>query len=47
MTQEQANEHAIEVAIEAECDKCRAEHLQLAAWLQELQRYIKEREEDA
>lgn len=47
MTLEQAIEHAIEVASEAECDKCRAEHLQLAAWLQELQRYIKEREEDA
>lgn len=40
MTLEQAIEHAIE----AKCDKCRAEHLQLAAWLQELQKYRKERE---
>nr|DAK07304.1 MAG TPA: hypothetical protein [Caudoviricetes sp.] len=44
MTLEQAIEHAVEVASEAKCDKCRAEHLQLVAWLQELQKYRKEKE---
>ena len=44
MTLEQAIEHAIEVASEAKCDKCRSEHLQLVAWLQELQRYREEGE---
>ena len=47
MTLEQAVEHAIEIAGEVECTKCRSEHLQLAAWLQELQKYKKEREEHA
>lgn len=44
MTLEQAIEHAVEVANEASCDKCKSEHLQLAAWLQELQKYREERE---
>lgn len=44
MTLEQAIEHAIEVASEAKCDKCKSRQLQLVAWLQELQRYREERE---
>ncbi len=44
MNLEEAIKHSIEVANEASCDKCRLEHLQLAAWLQELQKYRKERE---
>ena len=43
MTLEEAIKHAFEVANEASCDKCRSRHLQLAAWLQELQKYRKER----
>lgn len=45
MTLEEAIKRAIEIAGETNCDKCRSEHLQLAAWLQELQRYRKEKEE--
>lgn len=43
MTLEEAIKHAIEVANEASCDKCKSEHLQLVAWLQELQQYRKEK----
>ena len=42
MTLEEAIKHALEVAEQAPCDKCREEHLQLVAWLQELQKYRKE-----
>ena len=45
MNLDEAIKHALEVANEASCDKCRSEHLQLVAWLQELQRYRKERED--
>lgn len=41
MSLEEAIKHALEVASEASCDKCKEEHLQLAAWLQELQEYRK------
>lgn len=39
MTLEEAIKHTIEVANETSCAECRAEHLQLVAWLQELQEY--------
>ena len=42
MTLEEAIKHVIEIAGETNCDKCRSEHLQIVAWLQELQRYRKE-----
>lgn len=43
MSLEEAIKHALEVASEASCDKCKSEHLQLAAWLQELQVLRKEK----
>lgn len=40
MTLEEAIDHALKVAGEADaCSRCKSEHLQIAAWLQELQRY--------
>ena len=45
MNLEEAIKHTLEVASEADCDKCRSEHLQLASWLQELQQCRKEKEE--
>ena len=45
MTLEEAIKHALGVASEVTCDKCRSEHLQLVVWLQELQQYRKEKEE--
>lgn len=45
MTLEEAIDHALKVAGEADaCSRCKSEHLQIAAWLQELQRYRKKRE---
>ena len=42
MTLEEAIDHALKVAGEADtCSRCKSEHLQIAAWLQELQRYRK------
>lgn len=39
MTLEEAIDHALKVAGEADtCSRCKSEHLQIAAWLQELQR---------
>ena len=43
MSLEEAIKHALEVASEVSCDKCKSEHLQLAAWLQELQVLRKEK----
>ena len=45
MNLEEAIQQSLEVASKVTCDKCRSEHLQLVAWLQELQRYRKERED--
>lgn len=45
MTLEEAIKYSLEIASEASCDKCRSEHLQLVAWLQELQQYRKKEEE--
>lgn len=45
MKLEEAINHALEVAREADtCSRCKSEHLQIAEWLQELQRYRKKRE---
>lgn len=42
MKLEEVIDHALEVASEADtCSRCKSEHLQIAAWLQELQRYRK------
>jgi hypothetical protein len=42
MTLEEAIDHALKVAGEADaCSRCKSEHLQIAAWLQELQIYRK------
>lgn len=43
MSLEEAIKHALEVASEASCDKCKSEHLQLAVWLKELQVLRKEK----
>ena len=42
MTLEEAIDHALRVAGEDDaCGRCKSEHLQIAGWLQELQRYRK------
>lgn len=42
MTLEEAIDHALKVASEPDaCGRCKSEHLQIAAWLQELQEYRK------
>ena len=42
MTLEEAIDHALKVAGEADtCSRYKSEHLQIAVWLQELQRYRK------
>lgn len=42
MTLEEAIDHALKVASEPDaCSRCKSEHLQIAAWLQELQIYRK------
>lgn len=45
MTLDKAIQHALDIAAsDATCTECRKEHEQLAAWLQELKKYRKERE---
>lgn len=45
MTLDKAIQHALDIAAsDTTCTECRKEHEQLAAWLQELKKYRKERE---
>ena len=44
MTLEEAILHALDVCSKSSCDKCAAEHLQLAMWLMEL-KILKDKEQ--
>lgn len=46
MTLEEAIDHALKVASEPDaCSRCKSENLQIAAWLQELPRCRKKKEQ--